>query len=138
MGDSAGARGWWCVVLIMAGCGGSATKEPVLPANVAPSWTRSAVRPMEALQFPALVQSAGIKQGWQTEYRAADGAVARVDVYALRSSAVGLDLVQKWRPERDNAQFYTEHFLLNVAWQQAQHDELAALVRSLPKLVEGQ
>ena len=50
----------------------------------------------------------------------------------------GIDLVQKWRPERDNAQFYTDHFLLNVAWQQARHDELASLVRSLPKLVEGQ
>jgi hypothetical protein len=61
-----------------------------------------------------------------------------VDAYAVLTSTQGLDLVQRWRPERDNAQFYTDHYLLNVAWQQAKHDELAALVRSLPKLVEGQ
>ncbi len=126
---------WLAVVLV--GCG-SGTKEPVFPATVAPGWTRAAVRPIEASQFPPLIQSAGIKKGWQTEYRAQDGAVARVDAYAIASSANGLDLVQRWRPERDNAQFYTDHFLLNVAWQQAKHDELAALVRSLPKMVEGQ
>jgi hypothetical protein len=87
-------------------------------------------------QFPALVRSAGITQGWQTEYRTADGAVARVDAYALRSNTQGLDLVQRWRAEPNNAQFYTDHYLLNVAWQKAKHDELATLVRSLPKLVE--
>jgi hypothetical protein len=96
------------------------------------------VHTVDAAQFPALVRSAGLKQGWQTEYRAADGATARVDAYAIGGSAVGLDLVQRWRPERDNAQFYTDHFLLNVAWQKAQHDELASLVRSLPKMVEGE
>jgi hypothetical protein len=93
---------------------------------------------MDESQFPALIRSSGIGRGWQTEYRGADGAVARVDAYAIRSNSQGLDLVQKWRAERDNAQFYTDHFLLNIAWRQAKHDELASLVRSLPKLVEGQ
>ena len=131
-------RKWLVVALVLAGCGSDRVKEPILPATVAPGWTRSDVRPIAASQFPPILQSAGVNQGWQTDYRAADGAVARVDVYAIKSSANGLDLVQRWRPERDNAQFYTDHFLLNVAWQKAQHDELAALVRSLPKLVGGQ
>ena len=129
-------RSYLILAVLLGGCGGG-TKEPVFPASVAPNWTRSAVHPIDASQFPALIQSAGIKQGWQTEYRAPDGAAARVDVYAIRSNTQGLDLVQRWHPERDNAQFYTDHFLLNVAWQQAKHDELASLVRSLPKLVEG-
>jgi hypothetical protein len=126
------------LLVMLCGCGGAATREPSFPVTIAPGWTRSPVQPIEASKFPPLIQSAGIKQGWQTEYRTNDGAVARVDAYAVRSNTQGLDLVQRWRPERDNAQFYTDHFLLNVAWQQAKHDELASLVRSLPKLVEGQ
>ena len=123
--------------LILTACS-KPPKDPVFPESIAPGWTRAAVKPMDASQFPPLIRKNGIERGWQTEYRASDGAVARVDAYAVRSNTQGLDLVQKWRPERDNAQFYTDHFLLNVAWQQAKHDELAALVRSLPKLVEGQ
>jgi hypothetical protein len=129
-------RGVLFLAIVLAGCSGG-TKAPVLPADVAPGWTRSEVHAMDASQFPPLIRSAGITQGWQTEYRAHDGAMARVDAYAIRYSAQGLDLVQRWRPERDNAQFYTDHFLLNIAWQNAKHDELAALVRSLPKIVEG-
>lgn len=123
---------------LLLSCSGTRSKEPTFPATVPPNWTRSTVHPMDPSQFPPIVRDAGIKQAWQTEYRAADGAVARVDAYAIRYSAQGLDLVQRWRPERDNAQFYTEHFLLNITWQQAKHDELASLVRSLPKLVEGE
>ena len=125
------------VALVLTGCAGTVAKEPNFPASVPPGWTRSAVQAIEPAKFPALVQSAGIRQGWQTEYRASDGAVARVDAYAVRSETQGLDLAQRWRSERDNAQFYTEHYLINVAWTQAKHDELVALVRTLPKLVEG-
>lgn len=89
-------------------------------------------------QFPEVLHGSGIDKAWETEYRAADGAIAVVDVYAVRSNTQGLDLVQRWRPERDHARFYTDHFLLNVGWRDAKHDELAALVRSLPKLIEQQ
>ena len=125
-------------LLLMSCSQTAATKEPAFPEKVAPNWTRSAVQPIDPAKFPPIIQSAGIKKGWQTEYQAADGATVRVDAYAIRSNTQGLDLVQRWRPERDNAQFYTDHFLLNAAWQKANHDELAMLVRSLPKLVEGQ
>ena len=130
-------RGWVLAAMVLAGCGSSAVKEPAFPASVAPGWTRSDVHKLDASQFPPIIHEAGIQQGWETEYRSPDGAVARVDAYAIRSSANGLDLVQRWRPERDNAQFYTDHFLLNVAWEKAKHDELAELVRTLPKVVEG-
>jgi len=126
------------LAVVMLGCGASKSKEPVFPATVPPGWTRSAVQAMDAAQFPQLIRSAGIEHGWQTEYRTTGGAVARVDAYAIRSNTQGLDLVQRWRPERDNAQFYTDHFVLNVAWQQAKHDELASLVRLLPKMIEGE
>jgi hypothetical protein len=125
-------------VLVLAGCGGGRVKEPAFPASMAPGWTRGAVRAMDAAQFPPLIREAGIKQGWETEYRAADGAVARVDAWGLKASAQGLDLVQKWRPVRDHAQFYTEHYLLDVGWEKAGRDELAVLVRGLPKMVEGE
>ncbi len=124
------------LVLMLAGCA-TGPKEPAFPATVAGGWTRSAVHPIDAARFPPLIRTAGITQAWQTEYRTSDGATARIDAYAVRSSTQGLDLVQRWRPERDNAQFYTEHYLLNAAWQNAKHDELASLLRSLPKLVEG-
>jgi hypothetical protein len=124
--------------LWMAACGGAGVRPPELPASVAPDWTRGAVETVSAGQFPELLRSAGVKQGWRTEYREADGTSAVVDVYGLRSSAQGLDLVQKWHPRPENAQFYTEHYLLNIAWTQgAKRDALAALVRSLPKLVEA-
>jgi hypothetical protein len=124
--------------LVLAGCGGGRVKEPAFPANVAPGWTRGEVKVVEAAKFPALVRAAGITQGWETEYRAADGAVARVDAWGLKASAQGLDLVQKWHPARDRAQFYTEHYLLDVGWEKAGRDELAALVRGLPRMVEGE
>ena len=126
------------VLAAFVGCSGSATRQPAFPEAVAPGWTRAAVGEIDASKFPAIVSSAGIKQGWHTEYRAGDGGVVQVDAYAVRSNTQGLDLVQRWRPERDNAQFYTEHYLLNVAWRGAKHDELASLVRSLPTLVEKQ
>jgi len=124
------------VVAVLLGCN-RAPREPVFPESIPPGWTRSAVHPIVASKFPRLIRNSGVERGWETEYRAVDGAVAVVDAYTVRSNTQGLDLVQQWRPERDNAQFYTDHFLLNVAWRQAKHDELAALVRSLPKLVEG-
>ena len=126
-----------CVLCSLIGCGASGVKPPNLPASVAPDWTRGSVQEMPAAEFPDLVRTSGVKQGWRTEYRTAAGTPARVDVYGLSSSSQGLDLVQKWHPQPENAQFYTEHYLLNVAWQKdAKHDELASLVRSLPKLVE--
>lgn len=124
------------VALLLIGCG-QAPVEPVLPPGIPPSWTRGPVHALIPDQLPKIIRDARLDRGWETEYRASDGATAVVDVYGLRSSAQGLDLVQRWHPERDQAQFYTEHFLLNIAWQKAPHDELAALVRSLPKLVEG-
>lgn len=124
------------VAVVLVGCS-RAPQEPVFPETIAPGWTRSAVHPLDRNHFPPLLRDGGVERGWETEYHASDGAIAVVDVYGIASSTQGLDLVQKWRPERDKAQFYTEHFLLNVAWQEAKHDELASLVRSLPKLVEG-
>jgi len=127
------------LALLLIGCSsGSSVREPVLPEKIAPDWTRKKVEPLETAKFPAVLQTANVQRGWQTDYRTADGATVHVDAYAIRSNTQGLDLVQRWRPERDHAQFYTDHFLLNVAWQGAKHDELAALVRSLPKIVEGQ
>jgi hypothetical protein len=127
------------VALALAGCsGGSTAKAPAFPEKMEPAWSRSAVQPMDAVKFPAIAKSAGIQQAWQTEYRSPDGAVVRVDAYAVKSNTQGLDLAQRWLKERDNAQFYTDHYLLNVAWQGAKHDELASLVRSLPKLIEQQ
>jgi hypothetical protein len=126
------------LAVVLAGCGSGGPKDPVFPATVAPGWTRSEVKSLDAASFPALLRAAGVKQGWETEYRTGGGAKAQVDAYAIQSNTQGLDLVQRWRPERDHAQFYTDHFLLNIAWQNAGHDELASLVRTLPKLVEGQ
>jgi hypothetical protein len=125
------------VAVVLLSCN-RAPKEPVFPESIPPGWTRSAVHSLDKAQFPSLLRNSGIERGWETEYHAADGAVAVIDAYAVQSSTQGLDLVQKWRTERNNAQFYTDHFVLNVAWQQAKHDELASLVRSLPKLVEGE
>jgi hypothetical protein len=124
------------VAIILLGCS-RGPKEPVFPESIAPAWTRLAVHSINVSQFPHVIRESGIERGWEVEYRGADGAVAVIDAYAVRSNTQGLDLVQRWRPERNNAQFYTDHFLLNIAWQQAKHDELASLVRSLPKLVEG-
>jgi len=125
--------------LLLIGCSsGSSVKEPSFPEKIAPDWTRSTVQPLDAAKFPPIVQTAKIQRGWQTDYRSGDGATVHVDAYAVRSNTQGLDLVQRWRAQRDNAQFYTDHFLLNVAWHGAKHDELASLVRSLPKLIEAQ
>lgn len=121
------------LLVSLTGCSSPEVKEPPFPASLPPSWTRGAVQPLGSAQFPPIVRAAGLDHAWQTEYRGAGNAVAKVEAYALRNSAQGLDLVQRWKPERDNAQFYTDHYLLNVAWTGAKHDELASLVRSLPK-----
>jgi len=126
----------WLLGATLLSCS-RAPKEPIFPESIPPGWTRSAIHSLSASQLPRLLRESGIERGWEAEYHATDGAVAIIDAYAVRSNTQGLDLVQKWRVERNNAQFYTDHFLLNVAWQQAKHDELASLVRSLPTLVEG-
>jgi len=54
-------------------------------------------------------------------------------VYALPSSAVALDVVQRWSPRPDTVFFYQDRFFVVVQWQAAPRKELQSFLSSLEK-----
>ena len=63
--------------------------------------------------------------------RARDKLEARA--YELTSSAVGLDLVQRWRPSADTVFFNPGRYFVVVKWQQADRKALQDFVREMEK-----
>ena len=54
-------------------------------------------------------------------------------MYELTSSAVGLDMVQRWRPSADTVFVNPGRFLVVVKWQQADRQPLQDFVREMEK-----
>jgi hypothetical protein len=52
-------------------------------------------------------------------------------LYDLQSSALALDMVQRWRPSADTVFFYEKNYFVVVKWQQAERAALQSFVREI-------
>ena len=53
--------------------------------------------------------------------------------YELTSSAIGLDLVQRWRPSADTVFFNPGRYFVLIKWQNADRKALQDFVREIEK-----
>ena len=54
-------------------------------------------------------------------------------IYALPTSAMALDVVQRWTPAADTVFFYSDRFFVVVRWEAADRKALQAFVSELEK-----
>ena len=102
---------------------------PLLPETVAQVWQRKNLRELPGSSAPDPVPPGGAKRVLQAEYGGPGSLQA--DVYDLSSSALALDMAQRWRPAADTVFFYRDNYFVVVKWQQADRKLLNAFVREL-------
>jgi hypothetical protein len=128
-------REWIYLMPLLAGCGTPRPKPPSFPPDPSGVWRlkSSTAKPIESA--PELVRKIGVRGYWSAIY---DGpGSATVDAYELTSSAGGLEMVQRWRPEANTLVFYTPIYFVTVKWQSEDRSAVQALVRTLEKELDG-
>ncbi len=68
---------------------------------------------------------------WLAEYEG-PGAV-HLEISAVAHGAVGLDMVQKWRPLADTVVFSTEKYFVVVRWEDTNREALRGLIARLQR-----
>ncbi|HEV3197721.1 MAG TPA: hypothetical protein VGZ73_07425 [Bryobacteraceae bacterium] len=124
-------RDWVWVALGLSACGERPSTVELLPESVAGVWRRSSLREMPVSEAPDPVPRTSVKRLQIGEYEGPGKLEARV--YELTSSAVGLDLVQRWRPSADTVFVNPGRFLVVVKWQQADRKALQEFVGEMEK-----
>jgi len=116
-------------VLAMAACGRKPATMPDLFPETVGAWRRTAASDIASAAAPD-----GIDAGLIEKVRAAsyDGP-GRLDAraYQLTSSAVALDIVQRWHATADTVYFYQDRFLVVLKWQTADRKALQEFVAAL-------
>jgi len=92
-------------------------------------WHRTSLRDLPAGEAPDPVPRTSIDRIRTAAYQGPGKLEARV--YQLSSSAVGLDLVQRWRPSADTVFFNHGRYFVVVKWQEAERTALRAFLRQL-------
>jgi hypothetical protein len=121
-------RRWLCFLLLLGACGRASSPPPDLfPATVAGVWRRTAVETLSASAAPDPVPRTVIDWLQVAAYEGAGKIETRV--YGLASTAVALDLVQRWHPSADTVFFYRGTRLVVLKWQEADRKSLEAFIR---------
>jgi hypothetical protein len=119
------------VALTFAACKPSETPMPDLFPENAGLWHRTALRELKAADAPDPVPPASIERIRAASYEGAGRLDARV--YQMSTTAVALDLVQRWQAAPDTVFFYADRFFVVVRWESADRKELQAFVGVLEK-----
>jgi len=93
------------------------------------TWRRTSLREASAGEAPDPVPRLSIDRIQIATYEGPGKLEARL--YRLSSSAVGLDVVQRWRPSADTVFFDKGRYFVVVKWQEAERPALQAFVRQL-------
>ena len=119
------------VLAALTGCTRQAPMPDAFPETLGP-WHRSGpVRDLPAAQPPDVLPVKNVEAIRAATYEGPGKLEARV--YALPSSAVALDVVQRWTPRPDTVFFYQDRFFVVVQWQAAPKKDLQAFLGSLEK-----
>lgn len=116
---------------VLAACRRAAVAPALFPESAAGGWRRTAVRELPVAQAPDPVPRNTVKRIQEASYDGPGKIEARA--YELTSSAVGLDLVQRWRPSADTVFFYRDEYFVVVKWEQADRKSLTEFVRDVQK-----
>jgi hypothetical protein len=84
---------------------------------------------------PEVVRRLGTRGCWRATYEGPGSAT--VEMYALALSAVGFEMVQRWRPIADTVVWYTPRYFVVVKWQSPDRAAVSALIRDLQKEFGG-
>jgi len=122
---------WLAAAIGFAGCGGNRPLPTLLPETVAGGWRRSSLQELPASEAPDPVPRTSVKRLETALYEGPGKVEARV--YELSSSAVALDLVQRWRPSADTVFFHQGTFLVVLKWEHADRQALRSLIVELEK-----
>jgi hypothetical protein len=118
-------------IVALAGCARPAPMPDAFPETLG-AWHRVAPpRDVPPAQPPDALPPARIEQIRAANYEGPGALEARI--YVLPSSAVALDVVQRWTPRPDTVMFSSDRFFVVVHWQKADKKELQAFVRELEK-----
>jgi hypothetical protein len=124
-------RNWVWFALALAGCREQSAPIDVFPETVATVWRRSSVQELSLSEAPDPVPRTSVKRLETAVYDGPGKLEARA--YELTSSAVGLDLVQRWRPSADTIFVNPGRFLLVVKWEKADRQALREFVSEMQK-----
>lgn len=124
-------RNWMWLALALSACREKTTMPALLPETVAGGWRRSSLEETPVSEAPDPVPRTSVRRLQTAVYEGPGKLEARV--YMLTSSAVGLDMVQRWRPSADTVFFNHGEFLVVVKWQQADRQALRDFVQELEK-----
>jgi hypothetical protein len=124
-------RNWMWLALALSACGEKPAPPELLPETVATMWHRASLREMPVSEAPDPVPRTSVKRLQTATYEGPGKIEARV--YELTSSAVGLDMVQRWHPSADTVFVNPGHYLVVVKWQQADRQALRDFVSELEK-----
>ena|ERR1051326_7126858 len=122
-------RSLLAALLLGASCRVERTPFDPFPDMVAAVWRRTAMRDVPVSEAPDPVPRSSVLRLRTAEYQGPGQLEARA--YELTSSAVALDLVQRWRPSSDTVFFNPGRFLVVIKWQQADRKALQDFVREM-------
>jgi hypothetical protein len=125
-------RAWIPTALALGACrrASLAPFDP-FPDTVAGVWRRTAMRDPSASEAPDPVPRTSVDRLRTASYEGPGHIEARA--YELTSSAVGLDLVQRWRPSADTVFFNPGRCFVVIKWQNADRKALQDFVREIEK-----
>ncbi len=121
-----------CVVFL-GGCADDVKTPPDLPQTIAPDWQLGSVTPASMGSEAELFRQ-DAKASWVVLYRGKDTAFVRI--YRLKSSASGLDLVQRWKPAPNSVVFYTPRYFVTVEWRLNDREALRSLIAKLEEVLK--
>ena|SRR5215831_11554051 len=116
-------------VFAMAACGRKAATMPDLFPESVGAWHRTAASELTAATAPDGIDAALVEKVRAATYEGPGKLEARA--YQLTSSAVALDLVQRWHATADKVYFYQDRFLVVLKWQTADRKALQEFVAAL-------
>ena len=122
-------QSWMLVAILLSACGEREPMPKLFPEVVAGVWHRTALRDVGPSESPDPVPRTSVDRVQTAAYQGPGKLEARV--YQLTSSAVGLDLAQRWRPSADTVFFNQGRYFVVVKWQEAERTALQAFVREL-------
>ncbi|HJT86362.1 MAG TPA: hypothetical protein VJ732_00870 [Bryobacteraceae bacterium] len=113
----------------LAACRPSAPFPDLFPPAVAGGWRRTDLNTVAPSDAPDPVPRTAIERLQIAGYQGPGKLEARA--YELDSSAVALDLAQRWRPSADTVFFYRDQYFVVIKWEEADRKALEAFVREL-------
>jgi hypothetical protein len=124
-------RHWLWSALTLSACRQSTPPFDPFPEVVAGVWRRTSLSDPPVSESPDPVPRTSVTRLRTAVYEGPGRLDARA--YLLTTSAVGLDLVQRWRPSAETVFFNPGQAFVVIKWQQADRKALQDFVREIER-----